>query len=95
MFDDGHLAENFAGGELRKDAADVGADKAGDFHQPVLHKIDTVAGVAFLENIPAGGEPAFLRDEPQRLQFLAIKAAKNGDGFESDHKINVLEKIAA
>src|SRR3984957_17077922 len=89
VFDDGHLAENFTWSELRKNAADVGADKPGDFHQPVLHKINAITGRAFLKNFPPRGKPPFLRDEPQGLQFDATQATKQGNRFKPDHKFNV------
>jgi hypothetical protein len=28
----------------------------------------------------------FLRDEPQRRQFILAEIAEEGDGFEGDHK---------
>ena len=55
MFDHGHFAENFPGAKLGKDAPGVGADEAGNLHQPVLDKIDAIAGIGFMENF---GQPA-------------------------------------
>ena len=86
MFDDGHFAEDFAGTELGKDPPGVGADQAGDFHQPVLDEINAVAGVAFAGKFPAGGEMPFLGDPAQGLQFVGVQIAEQRNGFECDHK---------
>jgi hypothetical protein len=67
------------------------ADNAGDFHKPVFDEINAVAWIAFAENFLIGGQPPFPGDEPKCLQFLAVKAAEKGDGFKSDHDVNLLE----
>jgi hypothetical protein len=38
-----------------------------------------------MENFLTGGKLAFLRDEPQSLQFNAVQLAKQRDGFQCDH----------
>ena len=95
MFDYGHLAENFARPKLRKNAARIAADQSGDFHLPVFYKKNAVTGRTFHENLPAGSELLLLADKSQRLQFAGIETAKQSDGFEFDHKLNLLEKAVA
>ena len=85
MFDYGHFAENFPGTKLGKDMPVAVADEAGNFHQPVLDKIDAIAGIVFMENLGLGGEMPFLGDKAQRLQFIAAQIAKQSNGFKRDH----------
>jgi hypothetical protein len=86
MFDHGHFAENFPGAKLGKDAPGAGADETGNFHQPVFHKIDTIAGIIFVENFTTGGKMPFLGDKAQRLQLVAAQIAKQSNGFKRSHQ---------
>ena len=92
MFDDRHFAKNLPGAELGESAANIGTDKAGDFYAPGPYKINTITRGAFLKYFRAGGELSFLSDEPLFLQFFRVEIMKQGDGFESGHKTNLLKK---
>ena len=81
--DDGHLAENFTLAKPGKNPPGAGA--GGNFHQPVFHEINAVAGRALAENFLAGGEAAFLGDALQRLQLGRIQVPEQRVGCKRGH----------
>ena len=86
LLDDRHFAENFPGAEPGKDPPGVAAHPSGNLDRPFLYKINPVAGRTLAEDFRAGGELPFLRDKPQRLQFLLREITEQGDGFKFDHE---------
>jgi len=86
------VAEDLARVDLGKDALDGFGHPQGDFHEAVLDDIDTVALVAFLENLLAGGKGPLRGNLAEGLVFGLAKIPEEPARFESDHAATVGER---